>query len=200
VTLTHSDQINEIAAALAKAQASMKGAVKDASNPHFKSKYADLASVWEACRVPLTSNGLAVVQSPSAEGATVHLDTLIVHTSGQWIRGTATATAKDAGAQSVGSIITYLRRYGLQSFAGVAPEDDDAEAGTNRNAPAKPALVVPDGYDDWRIDMESTAGEGVEALATAFKGSRTDLRAWMNAHDREWWDGLKAKAAQAVAA
>jgi len=58
----------------------------------------------------------------------------------------------------------------------------------------------PDGYDDWRIDMESTAGEGVEALATAFKGSRIDLRAWMNAHDREWWDGLKAKAAQAVAA
>jgi len=202
VTLTHSDQINEIAAALAKAQASMKGAVKDASNPHFKSKYADLASVWEACRGPLTSNGLAVVQSPSAEGATVHLDTLIVHTSGQWIRGTATATAKDAGAQSVGSIITYLRRYGLQSFAGVAPEDDDAEAGTSRNgqtaAPVK--VAAPEGYKSWRDDMTAVADNGLKAYSEAWGKSRKEFISHALACDTAWHEANKVKAQQAVAA
>lgn len=129
-----SEQINEIAAALSKAQGVMEGAAKDAANPFFKSKYADLASVWEACRKALTSNGLCVVQTPTADGPKVSVETMLAHTSGQWIKDILTAEAKDASPQAVGSTITYLRRYALQSIAGVAPEDDDGEAAQGRNA------------------------------------------------------------------
>jgi len=130
--MTTSEQIQELAAALSKAQGEMAGAKKDAANPFFKSKYADLASVWEACRGPLSKHGLAVLQSPHVDGVRVELDTLLTHASGQWIRGTVSATAKDDSPQALGSAITYLRRYALQSFVGVAPEDDDAEAAQGR--------------------------------------------------------------------
>lgn len=127
-----SPEVNELATAMAKAQSAIKGAVKDSANPFFKSTYADLDSVWDACREPLTSNGLAIVQSPRSDGAVVYVDTMLLHSSGQWIRGSLSVRAKDESPQAVGSCITYLRRYALQSFAGVAPEDDDAEGATER--------------------------------------------------------------------
>lgn len=130
--MTTSDQINEIAGALAKAQGEMAGAVKDSSNPFFRTKYADLSSVREACIGPLTKNGIAVVQSPSTAGAVVSVVTQLIHSSGQWLRGEVACTAKDDSPQSVGSAITYLRRYALQSFSSVAPEDDDGEAAHGR--------------------------------------------------------------------
>lgn len=141
--MTTSEQVNEIAGALAKAQGEMEGAVKDSANPFFKSKYADLASVWDACRKPLSSNGIAVVQSPSTDGARVTVDTMLLHTSGQWMRGSITVTAKDDSPQTVGSATTYLRRYSLQAFAGIAPEDDDAEAAEGRKAPVSVYQQTP---------------------------------------------------------
>src|SRR5688572_27504037 len=100
--MTTSESINEIATALAKAQGEMSGAVKDAANPFFKSKYADLASVWDACRTPLATNGLAVVQSPEVVDGRVSLETLLLHTSGQWIRNTLTCSVKDDSPQTIG--------------------------------------------------------------------------------------------------
>jgi len=140
-----SEAINELAGALAKAQSEVQGAHRSSDNPFFKSKYADLASVWDACRKPLTDNGLAVIQCPSSaildyDGiddkgnpfkgtyAKVTVTTRLVHSSGQWIEEDFTAEAKDAGPQAIGSATTYLRRYSLQSVAGVAPEDDDGNA------------------------------------------------------------------------
>ena len=76
-----SDTIAEIAKALALAQAEMRGAVKDTENPHLKKKYADLSSVWDACREPLTKNGLSVVQSTRMEGGTVVVITMLLHSS-----------------------------------------------------------------------------------------------------------------------
>jgi hypothetical protein len=147
-----SEAINEIATALAKAQGEMGGAVKDSANPFFKSKYADLASVWEACRGPLSKNGLAVLQSPSVSrdehGAYVAVETRLMHASGQWFCDTIIVAAKEDSPQAVGSAITYLRRYALQSFAGVAPEDDDAEAAhgrSNGNGHAKPQAAQSQG-------------------------------------------------------
>lgn len=125
-----SEQINELAAALARAQAVMEGASKDATNPHFRSRYATLASVWEAARKPLTAHGLAVIQTTRAEGPAVTVETMLAHQSGQWVRDALTTTARDAGPQSVGSAISYLRRYALAAMVGIAPEDDDAEAAT----------------------------------------------------------------------
>jgi hypothetical protein len=172
--MTHSEQINEIAAALAKAQGVITGAVKDSANPFFKSKYADLASVWDACRKPLSDNGLSVVQSPEANGAVVTLETILLHSSGQWFRNTLTVSAKEDSPQAIGSAITYLRRYVLQSFAGVAPEDDDAEAAHGRAGySVQPSAAknvsrhtdegptVMDGLTIVRVDTTDTSNKNV---------------------------------------
>jgi len=138
-----STEIGALAAALAKAQHTMKGAAKDSTNPHFKSKYADLASVWDAAREALTVNGLSIVQGASADAEKVTVTTLLLHTSGQWVKDALTASARDAGPQSVGSCITYGRRYGLAAMVGIAPEDDDAEAATSRYAPGAKVTMPP---------------------------------------------------------
>src|SRR6266702_8418659 len=124
--------INEVAAALAKAQAVIPGAIKESVNPHFKSRYADLASVWEACRKHLTANGIAVIQMPACHGAEVVLTTMLVHSSGQFFASSLAMLAIDNRPQSVGSASTYARRYALASMAGVAPEDDDGNAASGQ--------------------------------------------------------------------
>lgn len=120
-----SQSVGALAAALAKAQAEIEGASKDRVNPHFKASYATLSSVWEACRAALAKNGLAVVQSPVSEGSTVTVYTTVMHASGEWMRSALSASARDGTPQSIGSAITYLRRYSLAAMVGVAPEDDD---------------------------------------------------------------------------
>ena len=126
--LTTSEHINEIAAALAKAQGSMDNASKDRSNPAFKSKYADLASVRDAVIGPLTAAGIAVIQAPATTAEGVVVETRFVHSSGQWLSCSVGATPRAYDPQSVGSAITYLRRYGLMALASIAPEDDDGNA------------------------------------------------------------------------
>jgi hypothetical protein len=140
--MTRSETVGTIGGALAKAQAAMKPALKDAQNPHFKSSYADLASVWEACRAHLTAHGIAVVQSPEADGKRVAITTLLLHGSGEWVSGTLAMVARDDTPQSIGSAITYGRRYGLASMVGVAPDDDDGEAaqGRGKDAPRQPEV------------------------------------------------------------
>lgn len=136
--LSRSLSIAKIGAALAKAQKTMRGAAKDASNPHFGSKYADLASIMDACRDALTANDIAVLQSPSAEGNLVRMKTMLLHSSGEWILSDPLQVqARDAGPQSVGSCLTYLRRYQLAGMIGVTP-DDDGEAATDHGKKADP--------------------------------------------------------------
>jgi hypothetical protein len=127
-----SEQINELAKALAAAQAKIQGAAKSKTNPHFKSRYADLESVWDACREQLTSNGLCVTQSfdPSASG--VRLRTVLMHASGQWIDSLIEIPMTKQDPQGYGSAATYARRYALAAIVGVAPEDDDGNAATGK--------------------------------------------------------------------
>ena len=134
MSIEHSQELKDLAAALAKAQAAVKGALRDSSNPHYKSKYADLESVWDACRKPLTDNGLSVSQWPGrdSDGAAT-LTTMLLHSSGQWIKGTASTALSKNDAQGVGSALTYLRRYALAAVASVAPEDDDGNAASQRS-------------------------------------------------------------------
>lgn len=201
--MTTSDQINEIAAALAKAQGEIEGAKKDSANPFFKSKYADLASVWDACRVPLSKNGIALVQSPSADGLRVSVDTLLTHTSGQWIRGTVSVNAKEDSPQAFGSAITYLRRYALQSFVGVAPEDDDAEAAHGRgNGHAKQPqdTKTPAGYADWLLEMQLVADEGTERLREAWKTQPEQFRVYLTKNDVAAYEALRTRAKNAPVA
>ena len=126
-----SEQINELAAALAVAQGKITGALKDSANPFFKSKYADLASVWDACREALSANGLAVVQTTEADKTGIVLTTTLMHKSGQFISGTLAMQGKDDSPQAMGSAMTYARRYALAAIVGVAQVDDDANAATH---------------------------------------------------------------------
>lgn len=130
--MNQSSSIAALAAALAKAQAEISGAAKDSANPYFKSKYADLESVWSACRKPLTDNGLSVIQTSLPTKHGLMLVTTLAHSSGEWIRGYMPILAKDATAQSQGSGITYARRYALAAIVGVYQTDDDAEAAQGR--------------------------------------------------------------------
>jgi hypothetical protein len=123
-----SENLNELAAALSKTQAMLQGAVKDAKNDHFKSKYADLASCWDACREALAANGLSVVQLPEGDGSVVTMTTMLIHTSGQWVSCTGTFKPTKADPQGLGSCITYARRYQLCAIVGISPEDDDGNA------------------------------------------------------------------------
>ena len=134
--MNQSESIAALAAALSKAQASITGALKDSANPFFKSKYADLASCWDACRKPLTDNGLAVIQTIEAGEGRAILVTTLCHASGEWIKSFCPILTKDDSPQGQGSGITYARRYALAAMVGLAQIDDDAEAAQGRNKPA----------------------------------------------------------------
>ena len=143
-----SDNINELGAALALAQAEMGHAAKDAVNPHFRSKYANLASIIDACRGALTKNGIAVIQSPEFDYSSraVSVTTRLVHASGQWVEGNIGAEVAKADPQAIGSAITYLRRYGLAALTSVASDDDDGAGAVVPPAPPRPG-TAPVEYD-----------------------------------------------------
>lgn len=128
----HSTELGKLLEALAKAQAIMQGAVQDSANPFFKSTYADLTSVWEACRGPLTQNGLSVVQTIQVCGDTTCLVSILGHISGQWIKSLLPIKPSKPDIQSLGSAITYCRRYALSALVGVCPVDDDGESAMDR--------------------------------------------------------------------
>jgi hypothetical protein len=145
--LNKSDSIAAIAPALVKAQAEIKAALKDATNPHFKSKYADLSSVVEAVKAPLLKNGIAFLQGIHDAVDGVAVETMLLHTSGEWISSTLRLPATKQDAQGYGSAITYGRRYGLQAICGVPAEDDDGNA-----AAASTSTITPTSGAMQRVD------------------------------------------------
>lgn len=198
-----SEQINELATALALAQGEMSNAKKNSANPHFRSSYADLASVREACLAALTAHGIAVVQSPRfhlLDGqAIVEVETRFLHKSGQWMADCLAVPVTKVDAQGVASAITYGRRYALAAWAGVAPADDDGEAAVGRRDAAPRVRVKPEGFDDWLSDLTATADTGFPALEKAWKASSNDYRDYLRATSPQVLDALKATA-KAVAA
>lgn len=134
-----SEQINELAGALAKAQSDIGAARKDATNPHFKSQYATLASVWAAWQEVGPKNGLAVVQAVGSEDGASVVTTRLVHTSGQWVESEIRLRLSKDDMQGLGSSITYARRFSLMAVAGIAPaDDDDGNAAVESGAKAAP--------------------------------------------------------------
>jgi hypothetical protein len=142
---TMSESIGNLALALSKAQSQMSAAKMDSENPFFKSKYADLASVWDACRKPLTDNELAVVQTLGGTPDNVEIITTLIHKSGEWIRGAIILKPVKADPQGVGSAITYGRRYGITAILGIIQEDDDGNAASNppKQPETKPNRSIP---------------------------------------------------------
>lgn len=123
-----SETIIKISEALAKFQGALKPALKDAENPHFRSRYADLASIWDAIRGPMSENGLHVLQMVgTAEGKTT-LTTRVGHVSGEWIESTWEIPVGKQDPQGYGSAISYARRYAIAACLGVVQDDDDGNA------------------------------------------------------------------------
>ena len=145
--MNKSENLNELATALCKAQNEMGGAVKDAKNPFFKSSYADLTSVIKAIKEPFNKNGLSYSQFPvtSEGGKGIGVKTILMHTSGQFIESEFYLPLTKFDAQSGGSCLTYARRYSLLAMAGCPSADDDAEAAMMRGKSLE--LVEPSEWD-----------------------------------------------------
>ncbi len=144
--MNQSESINELAKALSQTQGKMTAAKKDTANPFFKSKYADLSSVWEACRAPMAEHGLAVIQTTNpTDGRSVELVTTLMHSSGQWMSGTLTMIPSKQDPQGMGSCLTYMRRYALSAILGVSQDDDDANtaAGKDVKSPTQNPAAQP---------------------------------------------------------
>lgn len=155
-TYETSPSIAGLAKSLAAAQGRIRGAIKDSANPFYKSKYADLASCWDACRGPLSDNMLAVLQVPinSADG-TITLVTTLAHDSGEWVRGVLSMTPKDASPQAAGSAITYARRYAFAAIVGIAQMDDDGNAASGKDPAAKDNFHDPRGEAYKSVDAKT---------------------------------------------
>lgn len=126
--MNHSDSIKAISGALVKVQAEIEHAHKNATNPHFRNRYADLTEVVDTVRPILNKHGIAYTQLLGyVEGVTT-CETVLLHESGEWISGTAGARCQKDDPQGVGSATTYLRRYSLAAVCGIGQEDDDGEA------------------------------------------------------------------------
>lgn len=139
-----SEQTGQLMAALAAAQGAMAHASRDSANPHFRSRFASLASCVDACRGPLAQNGLAIVQAPSRrDTGSVVLVTRLGHASGEWIETELEAMPREDTPQAVGSVITYLRRYMLLAVTGLAPDDDDDGNAASAGAPRAAASAPP---------------------------------------------------------
>jgi len=142
--MPQSDSIKELATALSKVQGELTYAKKDSANPFFKSRYADLESVWDACRSLMAANGLSVIQMPGNyfEGR-MWLVTRLCHNSGEWIEQEMSVPVQKADAQGAGSALTYMRRYALAAFIGVVQADDDGNAASQQTKPTLKPVAKP---------------------------------------------------------
>ena len=129
--------------ALAAAQTAMGKAVKETTNNAFRTKYADLGSVMDACLPALNSNGIAVYQPPCVIGETHYVKTILAHESGETLECSIPLIIGKNDMQGYGSAVTYARRYGLMAMAGIAPEDDDGNAAAKAAPVAQRQLTPP---------------------------------------------------------
>jgi hypothetical protein len=131
--MNRSESIAKIASALVKAQAEMGNAVKDSKNPFFKSKYADLNAVREACMPALNKHGVSVIQPTSVIEGKLYVETVLLHESGEFLSGLyEVVVGKQNDPQALGASISYSRRYGLQSMVNIGAADDDGESAVDR--------------------------------------------------------------------
>ena len=145
-----------IATALAKAQGNMGKALKQANNPHFRSKYADLGNVMDACLPALNEAGIALIQPPGEDEYGRYVETILIHgESGEQLSCRVPLIVSKNDMQGYGSAVTYARRYGLMTMAGIAPEDDDGNAAAKarpQDDQPKPRQAKPQENDTEAVD------------------------------------------------
>lgn len=155
----------KIAAALVKAQKAFGPALKTSTNPHFRSRYADLAACVEAVMDGLSANGIFFTQKVAPSDTGVLVETVFIHESGETLScGQIHVPASKHDAQGFGSALTYARRYSLMAACGIAPEDDDGNAASKRGG------AEDEKFEQMYLDkLREAAMNGLDALATAFK-------------------------------
>jgi len=164
-------EIKQLAAALVKAQSSMSGAKKDANNPFFKSKYADLPSVMSAIRPALAENGLGFVQICHDADQAAKVETIIIHESGETLScGTISVPVSKNDAQAYGSAITYAKRYSLQAAFGVPSVDDDGNSAT-----MAPPKLFNKAIQSQETDSAKATQEDVAHIKSLIEQSNTEL-------------------------
>ena len=164
-----SETINQLATALSIAQGQIEDATKSSKNDFYKSKYADLASVRAAVRQPFADNGLSVVQFPRTVPGGVEVETMLLHSSGEFMAETLFMPVKHE-PHPIGSGISYARRYALMSIANLAADDDDGNAAQT----AKP--VDPEEVRTIAIRAKKEAEKGLDALNAFWRGLDADQR------------------------
>lgn len=159
---------NKVAAALVKAQKEFGPALKSSTNPHFRSRYADLSACVEAVIDALNNNGIALTQrvSPCDDGVIV--ETVFIHESGEIINcGQLHVPAAKQDPQGYGSALTYARRYSLMAACGIAPEDDDGNSASRRPTPAQ---AIPDITDHLAaIEASASSDDLAKVYAAAYE-------------------------------
>lgn len=163
--------MKSIATALAAAQAQMSKALKQSNNPHFRSKYADLGNVMDACMPSLNSAGIAVVQPTGEDEHGRYVDTVFIHgESGEQLSCRVPLIVQKNDMQGYGSAVTYARRYGLMTMAGIAPEDDDGNAAAKsppkqeRKRPPEPEQEISPEEQFKRLDAALKNCDSLEKL------------------------------------
>lgn len=125
----------ELFTAISQAQGEIENASKSSTNPHFKSKYADLAEILNTVRPVFSKFGLSLIQSTEFDGSLVSVTTLIAHKGGGYITSVASCVPAKTDAQGVGAATTYLRRYSAAAASGIAQEDDDGQSAAHNEKP-----------------------------------------------------------------
>jgi len=176
--LNSSPSVKELATALAIVQGQLTFAKKDSKNPFFKSNYADLESVWEACRSLLSDNGLAIMQFPGdyVDG-NMTLTTVMTHSSGEWVAQNMSLPVSKPDAQGAGSAITYMRRYALAAIVGVVQADDDGNSASIKATVVadKTTSITPQQISSINALIEQTGSDEAKLLAFFKKPSVTLL-------------------------
>jgi hypothetical protein len=171
-------------AALAAAQAEVENAIKGNVNPHFKSRYADLAEVLNTVRPTFAKHGLSILQSTAFDGVNVSVTTTLAHAEGGWVSSCASCVPARVDAQGIGAATTYLRRYALAAMAGVAQEDDDGNAASHQQRPAQESKredgLLPATLEVAQRQLDRC--EDMDALGKAWATLPANVRKALGAH------------------
>ena len=185
--MQRSDSIGKLSKALTAVQSNLKPASKDADNPFFKSKYADLNSVWDAARDLLGKNGLSVIQGNSVGlDNTVIVETILAHESGEWVQSELCLPLVKHDPQGVGSAVTYGRRYGLAAIVGIVADiDDDGNHASGKNnggpqAQAKPTPKEPPTNEDVLKREIQVTCKALNEAKDDIVWAKATLNAWVN--------------------
>ena len=190
-----SETIGALAAALAKAQGAIKPAPMDRDNPFFKSKYATLTSLWESARAALAANGLAVTQATDFDNdGKIVLVTTLMHSSGEWIGSVYPVDPVDRKPQSLGSAITYARRYAFGALVGLSSDDDDDGNAGNGNGAQQSATNAVQPSRKKEAPPQSNPAPTVTVTTTGNGGGAGNGGGNGNGHKARWASAADAYA------